>query len=389
MTKNSLVQRLVLATAILSTLALTACSGGVGGDQNGPNDEGPIRIGMLAPLTGSESVYGTYLRNGAEMAVEEINAQGGLLGRPVELVVEDDGCDAQMATAGATKLVSAGIHLAVGGYCSGSTLPTEQIFYSNGIPQVITAANGSQLIEAGLDSVFLVNGLATQQAQSAVKFAQKQGAQAIFTVDDGDAYPKGLTDAFAEYGQPAGLNIVAHEQINKAEKDFGSVATAIVGSGADFVFCTAYVQPCALLNQQAKQYGFSGDFLIGDGAVDAQFADLTGAAYVERVYGTFTQTPDMLVGAEQWLASYQAKFGAEPGPYTTQAYDGVRVMAEGVRLAGSTDRQAVADAIHGLRGFDLFSGPATFTDQGVLADSSFVIVVLKDGKFVLFDDLKS
>ncbi|MDR1387804.1 MAG: branched-chain amino acid ABC transporter substrate-binding protein [Propionibacteriaceae bacterium] len=389
MTNNYLTHRLVLIAVGLSTLALTACSGGVGGDQPDAVDDGPIRIGMLAPLTGSESVYGAYLRNGAQMAVDEINQQGGLLGRTVELVVEDDGCDAQMATAGATKLVSAGVQLAVGGYCSGSTLPTEQIFYDNGIPQVITAANGSQLIEAGLDSVFLVNGLATQQAQSAVKFAQKQAAQAIFTVDDGDAYPKGLTDAFAEYATGVGLNIVAHEQINKAEKDFGAVATDIVGRGADLVFCTAYVQPCALLNQQARQYGFAGDFLIGDGAVDAQFADLTGAAYVDRVYGTFTQTPDMLVGADSWLAEYQAKFKAEPGPYTTQAYDGVRVMAEGVRLAGSTDRAAVAQAIHGLNGFELFSGPATFTDQGVLADSSFVIVVLKEGKFVLYDDLKS
>ncbi|MDR0417617.1 MAG: ABC transporter substrate-binding protein, partial [Propionibacteriaceae bacterium] len=108
-----------------------------------------------------------------------------------------------------------------------------------------------------------------------------------------------------------------------------------------------------------------------------------------NVFGTFTKTPDMLTDArgQQWLDDYRAEFSSEPGPYTMQSYDAVRVMAEGIKQAGSTDRDKVAEAIHNLSGFELFSGPAVFLADGTLRDSNFVIVQLKEDAFVLYDDL--
>jgi branched-chain amino acid transport system substrate-binding protein len=392
MQKHSMATRFALVGTAFALSLLGACSGGVGGDNgNTGDDEGPLKFGLLAPFSGSESAFGDYMKNGATLAINEINAAGGVNGRTIELLTEDDSCDAEKATAAANKLISQGIIASVGGYCSGATLPTEQIFYDAGIPMVIAAANSMSLLAAGLNSVFVVNGTAVQQATAAVKFAQSKDAQAIVVIDEQDDYSSNLAEMFTEQAKAAGLTIVGSGlHAAKGEKDFANLATAIQSASADFVYYTGYYQVGSLVNRQAKEAGYEGVFLVGDGAVDGSFAELTGAGNIDNVFGTFTKTPDMLTDAQgrQWLDDYRAEFGTEPGPYTMQAYDAARVMAEGIKLAGSTDRDAVAEAIHNLSGFELFSGPAKFTAQGTLENSNFVIVQLKDNAFVLYDDLQ-
>jgi branched-chain amino acid transport system substrate-binding protein len=382
--------RVALVAAAASTLLLGACSGGVGGGDT-DTDTGPMKFGLLAPFSGSEAAFGDYMKNGAQLAVNEINAAGGVNGRQIELVTEDDACDAEKATAAANLLISKGIVASVGGYCSGATLPTEKIFYDAGLPMVIAAANSTSLLQAGYDSVFLVNGTAIQQATAAVAFAKSEQAKAIVVIDEQDDYSTNLAQMFTDQAKAAGLTIVGSGlHAAKGEKDFANLATAIQSASADFVYYTGYYQVGSLVNRQAKEAGYTGDFLVGDGAVDKQFAELTGIANISKVYGTFTKTPDMLTDTKgkQWLEDYRTEFNAEPGPYTMQAYDAVRVMAEGMKQAGSTDREAVGAAIHGLSGFEIFSGPAKFKADGTLENSNFVIVQLQEDAFVLYDDLQ-
>jgi branched-chain amino acid transport system substrate-binding protein len=391
MRKHHLTTLMALTATLAAAVLLSSCGGGVGGGGDTTEADGPLKFGLLAPFSGSESAFGDYLKNGAQLAVNEINAAGGVLDRQIEIVAEDDACDAEKATAAANLLITKGIVASVGGYCSGSTLPTEQIFYDAGVPQVIAAANSTSLLEAGLKSVFLVNGTAVQQAQAAVQFARSKAAQTIVVIDEQDDYSSNLAATFTEQAKAANLNVVgAGLHAAKGEKDFANLATAIIGAQADFVYYTGYYQVGSLVNRQAKEAGYKGIFLVGDGAVDGSFATLTGLANIDNVFGTFTKTPDMLTDAhgQQWLDDYRAEFGAEPGPYTMQAYDAVRVMAEGIKQAGSTDRDQVADAIYNLSGFELFSGPAVFKDDGTLENSNFVIVQLKETAFALYSDLK-
>lgn len=370
-------------------MALTAgCSGGVAGGGN--SDTGSaLKFGMLAPFSGSESAFGEYMKNGATLAVDEINSAGGVNGQQVELITEDEACDATTAVAGANKLVSQGVIASVGGYCSGATLPTLPIFLQAKIPMVIAAANSDDLVAAKQPNVFLVNGTGTQQAQAAVKFAAKSGAKSIYVIDEGDAYSTNLAKAFISQAKEAGLNVSGSTTVTSTDKDFSTDVNKMMKAGTDFVYETGYYQAGSLINHQAKAAGYKGIFLVGDGAVDAKFAEITGKDFTDNVYGTFTMTPDMLQDGGKWSASYKDKFGTDAGPYALQSYNAVKVMAEGIKQAGSTDMDKVDAALHSLKDFSTASGSISFTDQGTLADAKFVIVAIgPDGKFVLSDRLE-
>lgn len=384
------------AIAVSAAVVLAGCSGGVaGGDNAGSSPgataaSGPIKFGMLVPMSGSESAFGKYMENGAQLAVNEINAAGGLLGQQLELVVEDDACDPTTAVAGANKLVTAGIVGSVGGYCSGATLPTLPIFNEAGIPMVIPAANSNELVKQALPGVFLINGTGDQQAQAAVAYAQKIGATNVATIDDATSYSADLAKAFTDQATAAGLTVMFNETITPGEQDYSSVATRLANEKPALVYFTGYYSEGGLIARQSVDAGFEGVFMVGDGSVDAKFAEIAGAGYTDNVVATFTQTPDMLVGAEEWIAAYTELAGAAPGPYSTQSYDAVRVLAQAIADAGTTEFDAVVAALKALNGFEIFSGPLTFTDKGTLSGGGFVIVSIDPatGAFVLKDNLQ-
>lgn len=383
--------RLLHVVVAAGVLALTAgCSGGLAGGGSEDSGDGPIKLGMLAPFSGSESAFGSYMQNGAQLAVDEINAAGGVLGRDLELVVEDDACDATTAVAGANKLVTEGVVGSVGGYCSGATLPTLPIFDEAGIPMVIPAANSNELVDQGLPGVFLINGTGDQQAAAAVQYAEKIGATNVAVIDDATSYSADLAEAFTTQAEEAGLSVVFEATVTPGENDYSAVATQLVGAQPALVYWTGYYQEGGLIVRQATDAGYAGAFLVADGSVDAKFSEIAGPGYTENVVGTFTQTPDMIEGADEWIADYEELAGDPPGPYSTQAYDAVRVIAQAIEDAGSTDFDDVVAALEGLEDFDTFAGPLTFTADHTLSGGGFVIVAVDPAtnNFVLEDDLQ-
>ncbi|MDT0158818.1 branched-chain amino acid ABC transporter substrate-binding protein [Microbacterium sp. ARD32] len=392
-TRTPRIRRALSIAAAAGAIIITAgCSGGLAGGDGGDSgsSDGPIKIGMLAPFSGSESAFGDYMKNGAQLAVDEINDDGGIDGRELELLVEDGACDATTAVAAANKLVTNGIVASVGGYCSGATLPTLPIFDEAKIPMVIPAANSNELVSQHLPGVFLINGTGTQQAQAAVKYAQKSGAKVVATIDDATSYSADLAKSFGEQAEDAGLTVKFQATVTPGENDYSAVATQLAKEKPDLVYWTGYYQEGGLIVRQATDAGYEGAFLVGDGSVDAKFAEIAGKGYTEHVLGTFTQTPDMIQGADSWIADYEKLAGGKPGPYSTQSYDAVRVVAQAMTDAKGTDFDDVVAAIEGLKDFKTFAGPLTFTDDHTLSGGGFVIVGIDpaSGNFVLKDDLQ-
>jgi branched-chain amino acid transport system substrate-binding protein len=374
------------AVAGCAALALAACSGGVGGSGNtNAASGGTIKLGMLAPFTGSEAAFGDYMKFGAQLAIDEVNTAGGVNGAKLELVSEDDACDATTAVAGANKLVTAGVKGSVGGYCSGATLPTMPVFKDAGVPMVIPAANSNKLVGQG---AFMINGTGTQQAAAAVKYAKKLGAQAVALIDDNTDYSVDLATSFKT--QADGLAIAKQESVNPDEKDFSANVNSVLGTKPDFIYWTGYYQAGGLLINQLRAAGYTGTILVGDGSVDAQLSKIAGADAIANVFGTFTRTPDMLQGGEAWATAYKGVSGGkDPGPYSMQTYEAVKVMAKAMGDAGSTDYTKVTAALKALKDFPLLSGNLTFADDGSRVGGGFVIVspTGTDGAFVLADDL--
>jgi branched-chain amino acid transport system substrate-binding protein len=377
----------LLGAAAAVALMLSACGDGLASGGDDKKDEGPIVLGMLTPLSGSSAAIGPYMKNGAQLAIDEINGAGGVDGRKLELKVEDDACDAKSAVAGANKLVTAGVQISVGGYCSGATLPTLPIFENASIPMIIPAANSNELVKQRKKNVFLINGTGTQQADAALKFIKKQNATKVALMDDNTSYSKDLADATAKLltGSPA---LAGRESVTAGESDYSANVTAILKSGPDLIYWTGYYQEGGLIIRQLRQAGYKGTVLVADGSVDQKLVEIAGAPNAEGVFATMTQTPDTLSGAEKWIADYKSKYGAEPGPYSTQSYDAVRVAAEAVKKAGSTDGDAVIKALEEIDGFKLFSGPLKFTADHTLSTGGFQILVVQNGKLVLKDTLQ-
>jgi branched-chain amino acid transport system substrate-binding protein len=370
------------AVAAGGALALAGCGGGVaGGDKSGDavSADDPIKLGMLAPLSGSEAAFGPYLENGAKLAINEINADGGVLGRPLELVVEDDACDPTTASAGANKLVTQNIVASVGGYCSGATIPTVDVFAEAKIPMVIPAANSNDLV--GLSPYdFLINGTGTQQAATALAYAEHEGLTKAAVLDDNTAYAVDLANSFVEQAKASGkVEIVLDESVNADEQDYSPNVNNIVKANPDLLYWTGYYQEGGLIIKQLRAAGYEGAVMVGDGAVDAQLTEIAGSDAGVGILGTFTQTPDMLKGEDKWIDDYKTLTNSAPGPYSTQAYDAVRVVAEAIEAAGSTDGDAIVTALEAINGFELFSGPLKFTPEHTLTEGGFVIVEAGDG----------
>lgn len=380
---------LCIATAVL--LTTSACSGGLlggggnGGDSTG--DSGPIKLGMVIPISGSSAPTGAYMKNGAQLAVDEINKAGGVLGRQLELDVEDEACDAQQSVAGANKAVSNGVVISVGGYCSGATLPEIPIFQKANIPMIIPAANSQDLVNQGAKNVFMINGTGKQQSTAALAFIKKQKFATVALVDDNTSYSKDInTETKSQIEADGAVKVVLSTSVTAGESDYSSVVRDIMGAKPALVYWTGYYQEGGLIINQLKNAGFAGQIMVADGSVDPSLAQIAGAG-ADGVYATMTQTPDTLKGAEDWIASYKTAFNSDPGPYSTQSYDAVRLAAEAIKQAKSTDGAAIITALEAIDGFQMFSGPLKFTAEHTLSSGGFVILVIKDGKFSLEDDL--
>ncbi|MFI1953401.1 branched-chain amino acid ABC transporter substrate-binding protein [Streptomyces xinghaiensis] len=373
----------ITAAAMALGLTITACGGNFAQDSSGDDSSGPIKLGMLTPLTGSSAAIGPYMKDGAQLAVDEINAKGGVDGRKLSLTVEDEACDPKTAAAGAAKLVSADIDISVGGYCSSATLPTLSIFGKAHIPMLIPAANSADLVSQKQQNVFLLNGTGIQQAEAASKFIKAAGSKGVALVDDNTSYSTDITKRTEEGLKQSGVEVVNHQSVTAGESDYSGAINAVLDSKADFIYWTGYYQEGGLLIKQLKAAGYKGEIMVADGSVDAKLIQIAGQKNAQGVFATMTQTPQTIPGGEAWVAKYKEKFGSEPGPYSTQAYDAVRVAAEAVRKAGSTDGQAVTSALEQIDGLEIFSGPLKFTAQHTLSAGGFDILVVRDDNFVL------
>ncbi|WP_449374167.1 branched-chain amino acid ABC transporter substrate-binding protein [Arthrobacter psychrolactophilus] len=377
-----------MAAVAATILATTACGGILGGGDEKSADAGPIKIAAVIPLSGSSAPTGVFMKNGMQMAIDEINAKGGVLGRQLQFDPEDEACDPTQAAAAANKAVSNGAVVSVGGYCSGATLPTLPIFNKANIPMIIPAANSQDLVNQKLPNVFLINGTGVQQAAAAVKFMVKDSVKTVALVDDNTSYSKDIAAQTKKDLETDGtVKVALATSVTAGESDYSSVVHDIMGANPDMLYWTGYYQEGGLIINQLKAAGYTGKIMVADGSVDASLIKIAGGASAEGVFATMTQTPDTIKGAETWIADYTKKFGSAPGPYSTQSYDAVRVAAEAITKAGSTDGDKIIAALQGIDGFQLFSGPLKFTAEHTLTNGGFQILVVKDGKFVLHDAL--
>lgn len=343
-----------------------------------------ILIGVQVPTTGSEATYGQDMANAVQIAQDEINAKGGVLGKQLSMVTGDSACDPQQSVNAASKLVSQQVVGVVGGYCSGATLPTLKIYGDAKVPFVITASNSTKLIPANPGNAFMINSTGDEQATKAVEFLSGKSVKSLAIVNEGDAYSQDLADLTKKAWTDAGNSVVDYETVNKGEQDYSAVVTAIKAANPDGVFWTAYYADGGLFIRQLRQSGYQGVIAVGDGSNSAQIFDIAGKA-ADGIFAFSNPTAEFLPAAKDFIATYKQKYGSDPGPYAPLTYDGMQLLAWAIGKAGSTDPDAIVAALKSADGQEWLAGPISFTDQNTLARSNFIVLEGKDGAWTRAD----
>jgi branched-chain amino acid transport system substrate-binding protein len=344
--------------------------------------EGDVLIGIMVPVTGSEAADGIDMENAAKLAVEEINAAGGVMGYRIVTSTGDDECDPSKATVAASQLISEEVIAVVGGYCSGATLPTLALYGDAGVPFVIAAANATSLIAENPGWAFMINSTGDAQAAKAVEWFENLGVETISLVDDGSAFSVDLKDQTKEQWEAAGYAVLTEDRVETGTQDFSAVVTRIMSANPDAVYWTAYQGLGALLIRQLRENGYEGTIMVGDGSSAQELIDLAGAD-AEGVYCTAPPVVDFLPAAQGFIDGYNNAFPREPGAYAGLMYDATYLLVNAIERAGSFDGDAIRDALEATDGFEGITGPVGFTPENTLNRSNFVILVAQDGRWAL------
>lgn len=317
----------------------------------------PIKIGFFAPLTGPAAPDGTSSRNGAQMAVDEINAAGGVLGRPLEMVVYDDRLTPSEAVAIAHRLIERDRVVAVvAGSYSGPTRATAPIFQGAGIPTIAAYAIHPDITRAG-DFVFRNSFLGTIQGKAGAYLASKilNARTASILVIDID-FGRALTAGFKAQAAGYGLRVLSEDAYPLGEKEFSPLLTKIRGLNPDVIYATAYFAEAAQIVRQAKALGIASKIVGQEGYDSPKFIELAGPAAEGTIITTNLNRDDPRPVAQQFMRRYKARHGIDADMVGASSYDAVRVLAAAMERAGVVSPLRIRDAIYRIANFDGVTG---------------------------------
>jgi branched-chain amino acid transport system substrate-binding protein len=375
---KKLCSRLIPSAALLALLAgLTACNqpGGAGGDT--------IKVGEFASLTGKEATFGISSHEGTLLAIEEINAAGGVLGKQLKLLTEDTQSKPGEPATVVNKLIARdGVMAILGEVASSRSLEAAPICQQNKIPMISPSSTNPKVTEVG-DYIFRVCFIDPFQGTVMANFATKTlnaKKVAVFTDVKSD-YSKGLAKFFKERYLSNGGVIPVELDYNGGDKDFKAQLTAIKAASPDGVFVPGYYTDVALICVQAKQLGLNVPLFGGDGWESEKLPEI-GKDAVEGHYFSTHYHPE--VGSElskQFVENYRKRWnGKTPDALAACGYDSALALADAIKRAGSSEPQKVRDALAATKDLHAVTGTISINSQRD-ATKAAVILQVKDGKF--------
>jgi branched-chain amino acid transport system substrate-binding protein len=343
-----------------------------------------IKIGHVAPLTGGIAHLGKDNENGARLAVDEINAAGGLEvgGKKykLELLAEDDKADPKEGTLAAQKLVDAGVVAVVGHLNSGTSIPASKIYADANVVQVSPSATNPKLTEQGFKTTFRVVANDNQQGAVLANYAATEmKAKTIAIVDDRTAYGQGLADVVEKVAKEKGIKVVAREFATDKTTDFNAILTKIRAAKPDVVMYGGMDATAGPMAKQMKQLGIKAKLLAGDGVCSPEFIKLAGDAADILTCSMAGEAVEKLAKGEEFKAKYKAKFNQDVQIYSPYSYDAVYVIADAIKRAGKVDKAAIVAAMPATN-YTGVTGQIAFDEKGDIKNGAISMFRVKDGK---------
>lgn len=374
---------------ILGLIALTltplACErrSGPGGGTAG-NDSGPIRVGIYGDLSGQTSSFGQSTKNGAVMAIEEINAAGGINGRKIEYVIEDDQGQPQQAATVVTKLINQDkVHAVLGEVASTNSLAAAPVAQNAKIPMITPSSTNPKVTKVG-DYIFRVCFTDDFQGAVGAKFATNtlKAKRAAVLGDFNSDYSKGMSQYFEQEFTGAGGQIVERQTYTQTDSDYKGQLTAIRAKSPDVIFVPGYYGQVGVIAKQAKELGIAAPLLGGDGWDGPPLWDLGGTSLNGSYMVNHYSIDDPSPAIQKFVAAYKQKYGGtNPDAIGALAYDAMNVLADAIRRAGTTEAARLRDAIAQTKNFTGVTGSISINESRDAVKPA-VVFELRDRKFV-------
>lgn len=330
-----------------------------------------LTIAVAGPMTGTESAFGRQMKNGAEMAVADINAAGGVAGKKLALDAEDDACDPKQARSVAEKIAGAKIPFVAGHFCSSSSIPASEAYADGNVLQITPASTNPLFTERKLWNVARVCGRDDQQGLIAAQFiAKNYKGKNIAILNDKTTYGKGLADETKKALNKAGITEKLYESYNKGDKDFNAIVSRLKKENIDLVYVGGYHQEAGLILRQMRDQGLKTVLMSGDALADKEYASITGPAGEGTLF-TFGPDPRNKPSAKAIVERFKAK-GIDPEGYTLYTYAAMQVWSQAVKKAGTTDPKKVMETIKAGK-WDTVLGPIEYDAKGDIKQIDYVV----------------
>ncbi|MGH8710290.1 MAG: branched-chain amino acid ABC transporter substrate-binding protein [Burkholderiales bacterium] len=365
-------------TILAATLGLQGCS-----KEQASSSELVVKIGSVAPLTGPQAHLGKDNDNGARLAIEEVNAQGLVIGGKkvrFELISEDDQADPKTATIVAQKLVDQKVNAVIGHLNSGATIPASKIYHDAGVVQISPSATAIPYTQQGFKNAFRVMTNDEQQGKVLGEFAVKQmAAKKIAIIDDRTAYGQGLADQFEKAAKAGGAEILAREYTTDRATDFMAILTTIKGRQPELVFYGGMDAQAGPMVKQMRSLGLNAKFLGGDGAQSIEFIKLAGT----DAEGVTASSPGLplgkMPGGSEFLKKFKSKYG-KIQIYAPYAYDAVMTLVEAMKKADSVEPAKYLPVLAQIQRNGV-TGPIAFDAKGDVKGGAVTLYQVKGGNW--------
>ena len=380
--------KLSLIALCLAMVAMLAACGGEAekkAEEKAAPAEAPVAklvLGVAGAHSGDLASYGLPTVNAAKLAAAKINAEGGVNGAMIEVVAQDDQCKPELATNAATKMLSDEVKIVLGHICSGATKAALPIYLDGKIVVISPSATNPPLTQSGEYPNFF-RTIAPDDAQAAleVNFVRSLGLKKVAIIHDKGDYGKGFASFCQQFIEAdADLEAVLFEGVTPGAVDYSAVVQKIKSSGADCVIFGGYHPEASKIVTGMRKKGLELPFLSDDGVKDDTFIKVAGK-YAEGVYATGPKDFSANPIYQEAVAAHKAEFNADPGPFFPEAYSAALALLNAVKVAGSTDYDAVINALHNNY-VDTAVGKIKFDARGDAEGVGFSVYQVKDGVYM-------
>lgn len=368
--------RIMFALIMLVAAAAMVSAGGQA-------EAATIKIGVAGPHSGDLASFGIPTVRAAELVVAQVNAAGGVLGRQIELIIEDDQCSPEVSTNTAARLIGEGVVGVIGHICSGATRPALGLYTDESIVAISPSATNPALTQdREFDYFFRTIAPDDAQGQLQAQFVgEVLGLESVAILHDGGDYGRGLAE-FAQTALQADypeVDILLFEGITVGAVDYSAIINRIASSGAEAVVFGGYHPEASRLVSQMRTQGMDTLFISGDGVRDNAFIEVA-RANAEGVYATGPRDTSGNAIAAEAVAAHVAEYGEEPGPFYQEGWSAILALVNAIETAGSTEGDAIAAALRNSM-VDTPVGTISFDDKGDATGVGFAIYQVEGGRY--------